>query len=146
MIETEKPSLASADGTYHYRWSEKGLRKSTFFVVQKGKIESDAQCPAAQFGTFDEFSLARMMGGWEYAGDQCLQVLRESDVYSGLLESCMELSQMPIGNLQQERQSCERYAASSENYRRFPNRVTDARNRIECIDVEISRRKQSADQ
>jgi len=77
-------------------------------------------------------------------------MITEIDVFvvqkGNLLESCMELSQMPIENLQQERQSCERYAASAENHRRFPNRITDARNRIECIDAEISRRKQSADQ
>jgi hypothetical protein len=57
----------------------------------------------------------------------------------------MHLDQMTAADLQQERQACERYAASPENQKRFPHRVTDAKNRIKCIDVEILRRKQAAE-
>jgi hypothetical protein len=57
----------------------------------------------------------------------------------------VDLNQMTVKELRQERQACERYAASSENHRRFPHRVTDAKERTERIDVEMLRRKQAAE-
>jgi hypothetical protein len=77
MSRTAKTNVASADGTYRYRWFENGLWHSTFFVVQNGEMRAHPHSPCAKFKTFNEFCDARLSRDWKYRWDRCLQVLLE---------------------------------------------------------------------